>query len=345
MSLVGGGSTPDAPAGQGSSRRDVLRRGAWVAGSLAAAATGAAWLHDPKGPARPELALAPLRGLPDFSPRRVGPDLAVVTGMDRAATVRQAIDALGGMSRFVGRGDRVLIKPNVGFATPPEIGASSHPEVVGELVRLCMAVGAAEVRVTDHPVSDPATSFAISGIARAVESNGGRVVLPRPGAFAPVSLPGGRLIQRWPLLVEPLEGVTRVIGVATVKHHVRAGATLGMKNWYGLLGGRRNVFHQDIHGIIVELAQLVRPTLQVLDGTTSMMANGPTGGSLADLSDTGTMIAGVDPVAVDTAGAALLGLGPRDLAHLGMAEAAGLGTVDLRRLKVERAHVEPRTGG
>ncbi len=325
-------------------RREVLRRGAWAAGSLAVAAVGAAWVHDPKGPERPELALDPVRGLPDFSPRRPGPDLAIITGMDRARTVRQAVDALGGMDRFIARGDRVLIKPNVGFATPPEIGASSHPAVVGELVRLCLAVGAAEVRVTDHPVSDPATAFSISGITKAVEEQGGRIMLPRRDSFAPVSLPGGRLIQRWPLLLTPLEGVNKVIGVAAVKDHIRAGATLGMKNWYGLLGGRRNVFHQDIHGIVVELGQLVRPTLQVLDGTRAMLANGPTGGSVADLSDTGTMIAGTDPVAVDVAGAALLGLKADDLAYLAMAERAGLGAVDPAGLKIERGHV-PVKGG
>ena len=84
--------------------------------------------------------------------------------------------------------------------------------------------------------------------------------------------------------------MTKLIGIAPVKHHHRSGASMSMKNWYGLLGGRRNIFHQDIHTIIAELAAMVKPTLVVLDGTTTMMANGPTGGSLADLKQTHTMI-------------------------------------------------------
>jgi uncharacterized protein (DUF362 family) len=86
-----------------------------------------------------------------------------------------------------------------------------------------------------------------------------------------------------------------------------------MKNWYGLLGGRRNIFHQDVHGIIEELAMMVSPTLVILDGTWTMMTNGPTGGSLSDLKQTNTMIVSTDQVAADSFGATLLGKSPEDL--------------------------------
>jgi uncharacterized protein (DUF362 family) len=95
--------------------------------------------------------------------------------------------------------------------------------------------------------------------------------------------------------------VDRVIGMAPVKDHHRSGASMTLKNWYGLLGGRRNIFHQDIHTVIQELAMMIRPTVVVLDGTQSMMTNGPTGGSLSDLKPTGTLIVSTDPVAADAA--------------------------------------------
>ena len=103
-------------------------------------------------------------------------------------------------------------------------------------------------------------------------------------------MPKAQLIRDWPLLFEPLRGADQLIGIAPVKDHHRSGASMTMKNWYGLLGGRRNVFHQDIHTIIFELAQMVRPTLVILDGTTTMLTNGPTGGSFDDLKTTNTMI-------------------------------------------------------
>ena len=124
----------------------------------------------------------------------------------------------------------------------------------------------------------------------------------------------------------------KVIGIAPVKDHHRSGASMVMKNWYGLLGGRRNIFHQDIHNIIKELAMMVKPTLVVLDGTTSMMTNGPTGGSLSDLKQTNTMIVGTDQVAVDAFGAGLLGKDVSDLPYIAKAEAKGIGTADYHAL-------------
>ncbi len=113
-----------------------------------------------------------------------------------------------------------------------------------------------------------------------------------------------------------------------------------MKNWYGLLGGRRNVFHQDINTIIFELARLVRPTLVILDGTTAMMTNGPTGGSLDDLKATNTMIASTDAVAADAFGATLLGKTAANLPFIGKAAAAGLGSADFESLNPVKDHVD-----
>ena len=121
--------------------------------------------------------------------------------------------------------------------------------------------------------------------------------------------------------------------MAPVKDHHRSGASMTLKNWYGLLGGRRNIFHQHIHAAIAELAMLVQPSLVILDGTFSMTANGPTGGSLDDLKPTHTVIAGTDPVAVDAYGAGLLGRAIHDLPYLELARKAGAGSVNWRDLK------------
>ena len=107
-----------------------------------------------------------------------------------------------------------------------------------------------------------------------------------------------------------------------------------MKNWYGLLGGRRNIFHQDINNIIKELAMMVSPTLVILDGTTAMMKNGPTGGSLEDLKQTNTMIVSTDQVAADAFGATLLGKSASELPYIHKAQAAGIGTADYASLEL-----------
>jgi uncharacterized protein (DUF362 family) len=141
------------------------------------------------------------------------------------------------------------------------------------------------------------------------------------------------LIRNWPLLFEPFKSVNKLIGLAPVKDHHRSGASMAMKNWYGLLGGRRNIFHQDINTIIKELALMVKPTLVILDGTTSMVTNGPTGGSLSDLKETRTMIVSTDQVAADAYGASLIGKTTGDLPYIDMAAAAGAGAADYALLK------------
>jgi uncharacterized protein (DUF362 family) len=246
--------------------------------------------------------------------------------------VQRAFKALGGLELFVKSGDRVLLKVNAAFASPPLLGATTHPDLVEEVVRLCYRAGAARVMVTDNPINDPVSCFQLTGIERAARSAGADVILPKAQYFAPVTVAGGRLIKAWPVLYQPLTQIDRLIGMAPVKDHHRSGASMTLKNWYGLLGGRRNIFHQDIHTIVTELAMMVRPTLVILDGTVSMMANGPTGGSLSDLKPTQTMIVSTDGVAADAFGATLLEKDSDALPYIAKAAAAGLGTADYRQL-------------
>jgi len=133
--------------------------------------------------------------------------------------------------------------------------------------------------------------------------------------------------------------VDKLIGISPVKDHQRSRASMSMKNFYGLLGGRRNIFHQNINTIIAELAMLVKPTLVILDGTEVMMTNGPTGGSISDLRRANTLIASCDMVAADACGAGLLNLKVSDLPYLTKAEAAGVGITDYEALKPKTAQI------
>jgi len=271
--------------------------------------------------------------LADFSvPQKDGQTISIVQGSERVETVDKAIELLGGIKRFVKPGDMVAIKPNVAFASPPMLGATAHPQLVVEVVRLCYKGGAKQVFVTDNPINDPASCFTLSGIGRAVSQAGAKVVLPKDHLFKHATLAGGKLIKNWPIFYEPFAKVDKLIGIAPLKHHHRAGASMTMKNWYGLLGGRRNVFHQDINTIIAELAMMVKPTLVILDATFVMMTNGPTGGSVSDLKRTNALIASTDCVAADSYGCSLLDLTVSDLPYLAKAEKAGAGITDYESL-------------
>ena len=319
-------------------RREFLARSAKAGASIAAAVGIASWLVDMKGPTGND-ETAVLAKLPDFSvTKKEGHSISIITGNDRIKTADKAIELLGGIERFVKQGDVVVIKPNVAFATPALLGATTHPDTITAVIRLCYDRGKAKkVIVLDNPINDPASCFEISGISKAAAAAGAEVVLPKDNLFDNITLEGGTLINDWPVLSRPLAGANKLIGIAPVKNHSRSGASMTMKNWYGLLGGRRNIFHQDINNIIAELAMLVKPTFVILDGMTTMMTNGPTGGSVSDLKKTNTMIAGTDSVAVDALGCSLLNLKPADLQYLSIAEKAGVGTIGYESIKPLKA--------
>jgi uncharacterized protein (DUF362 family) len=313
-------------------RREFIGRAMKAGATLLAAGSVALVCRDPAGPGS-EAAAGQSKNLPDFSIPGAEPKMSIVRGAQRSQSLQLALKAIGGIEAFVGKGDLVVLKVNAAFASPPALSATTHPVLVSELTELCYRAGAASVVVTDNPINDPASCFALTGIGQAGRGSGAAIVLPEERLFHSVTVKDARLIRNWPVLLEPLTGATKLIGLAPLKDHHRSGASMVMKNWYGLLGGRRNVFHQDIHTIIAELAAMVRPTLVVLDGTTVMMTNGPTGGSLADLKEAGTLIVGTDQVAVDAFGATLLGKTAVDLPFIAKAEAMGVGTADYRLLR------------
>ena len=312
-------------------RRAFIIRSIKAAAAILAAGGIGYYRFDANGPAA-NVQQDALAGFPAFNIPEMDGRLSIAKGADRRKTIQLALKALGGMEGFIQPGDRVLLKVNAAFATPAILSATSHPDLVAEVARLCFQAGAASVVVTDNPINDPASCFQLTGIAPAAQKAGARVVLPQATLFGTVSLPRGKLIRDWPVLSAPLENIDKLIGMAPVKDHHRSGASLSMKNWYGLLGGNRNLFHQDINNIIKELAMLVRPTLVILDGTHTMMTNGPTGGSLSDLRQTQTMIVSTDQVAADAYAASLLNKSVDELPFLAKAAAEGLGTTDYQSL-------------
>ncbi len=321
----------NSPANHHINRRQFMVRSAKAGASILTAGAIGFWFHDRIGPSGQAQDAAALQ-IPDFSMPELGARMSIVRGENRSETIELALKAIGGIETFIKKGDRVLLKVNAAFASAPMLSATTHPEMVTAISRLCLRAGAAAVTVADNPINDPASCFRLTGIEQAARSAGATVLLPQNELFKPVTLPQAQLIRNWPVFYEPVSQVDKIIGTAPVKDHHRSGASMIMKNWYGLLGGRRNIFHQDIHTIIKELAMMIKPTLVVLDGTTTMMHNGPTGGSLSDLKNTNTMIVSTDQVAADAYGATLLNKTVADLAFIKKADAIGLGTADFRSL-------------
>ncbi len=311
-------------------RRQALKQLAGLGASALAVGGAGAWLYG-----RPRRSDGAMDVLESFEVVRSEsyPQMAVARGGSAVTNTRAAIAALGGMDTFISAGDRVMIKPNVAWKRIPQQAATTNPELVAELCRLCFDAGAAEVCVFDSPCDAGAATFMASGILAAGESVGARVVYPAKTDYVKVDF-GGKLIKKWQVWHE-LPGFDKVINAAIVKHHVQSRVTCGMKNWYGILGGDRGLLHQDIHGSIVDLADAVRPTLTVLDAQRVLMRNGPTGGSLGDVKESRAVAAGTDPVALDVWGTLELEQKVQDVTFLNLATQRGIGTADWRSLRLK----------
>ncbi len=311
-------------------RREFMRNLGVTAGA-AAGFTALGLLSHSEEPVR--RAREPVHQWKDFrvEPSAILPEFAVVRGTRVEQMVREAVGRMGGIERFVHKGEKVLLKPNVGWDRQPEQAANTNPEVVAAVARLCREAGAAEVWVTDVSLTNPQRCFFRSGIEAAAQGAGAKVLLPGGNDFQQTDMRGD-LLKIWPVS-RFFHQADRVINLPVVKHHSLCGCTLAMKNWYGVLGGRRNQLHQQIHTSIVDLAAAVRPTLTLMDATRVLKHNGPTGGSLQDVVIENTLIAGLDEVAIDAFSLQFLDLTADAVPFLALGETRGLGRVDWRTLR------------
>lgn len=296
------------------SRREFIRRAGATGALIAGAAAGGYALWQPKHfvpgfEAQKGLSLKSYK----LEANKLLPTMAIAHGTEHEKTIRAALGALGGMGRFIQHGDVVMIKPNVAFDRSPALAATTHPDALRAVAKLCFEAGAAKVVIADNPINSPTGCFLKSGLTAVAAELNLDLLYPELASFAPLQM-NGEILQHWTFFNAPFKHATKVIGLAPCKDHNLCHSSMTMKNWYGLLGGRRNQFHQHIHSIVSDFALMMKPTLVILDGMNVLMRNGPTGGRLSDVKPMNTIVAGTDMVAVDSYGYA--NLLERDIAEL-----------------------------
>ncbi len=324
---------PKNPVPPPTPRREMLIKLLRLGGLSASVAAAALWLHSRSRRPEDEAPLTLARSFTAPADARYA-EMVVAQGDDPRALVRKALEGLGGVRRFIARGDVVVIKPNIAWDRTPEQAANTNPLAVAEMVRQCLEAGAKKVIVTDVSCNEPHRCFQRSGIADAANAAGAVIVLPEEHLFHQVNLRGD-VLGEWPVL-EPFIAADKMINFPVAKSHSLTGVTLGMKNWYGILGGARNRLHQRIHESLADLANVMRPTLTLINAYRVLIRNGPTGGSLADVLLKKTLVAGTDPVALDAYVAkAYWDLEPSQLRYLRLAQDRGLGKMDFEKIRTE----------
>jgi len=265
------------------------------------------------------------------------PYIAVARGANPGAITRAALDALGGMKRFVKPGNDVILKPNICNASyGPEYATTTNPEVLAELVKMCLEAGAKRVRVMDQPFAGTAVeAYKKSGIREAVEKVGGQMELMSAMKYADTDFPKtARDLKKWKVYQDILKADV-VINVPIAKTHDIAKLTLAMKGLMGVITDPP-AFHNALDQRIADLNTLIKPTLNVIDAVRTLAVNGPTGGSLNFVVKTSLVMASHDPVALDAYAAKLLFLKkPEEIAYIKYGAGMGIGRMDVDKVRIK----------
>jgi len=271
-------------------------------------------------------------------------DLAAVMGGEPDVMFKKAIEAFGGMSQFVKRGQKVVIKPNIGWDKKPELAANTNPILVKEMIKECLAAGASEVVVFDNTCDDWRKSYENSGIEAAVLEAGGKIV---PGNderyYRDVELPQGKALKKTKIH-EAILTCDVWFNVPVLKHHQGTHMTIALKNYMGIVWDRRAFHSSDLQQSIADSCTYIkRPALNVVDAYRVMKENGPKGINEADAVVTKALFVSPDIVAVDTAAVRFFNqvvqMPLEAVSHIAKAQEHKLGTMDIDKLNVRRIRV------
>lgn len=271
-----------------------------------------------------------------------GDSLFVVQGNDISKDtifrmIEKGFAGIGDVGRFVKKGMNVVIKPNIGWNSSPEMPHNTNPYMVEAVARTCVRAGA-RVTIFDRSVNSARLTYRASGIRQAAENAGADIVFVDDRKFRTVRVPGA-LLHSTLHVYEDILNADCVINMPVAKHHSSSTLTLSMKNLMGVLGGNRGIYHGDIHSSIVDFNKAIKAHLVIMDATRILLRHGPNGGTQRDVRETKTIVFGTNPVTVDAFTATLFGMKPRDLMFLALASKEGMGEIDTSRMKITRASV------
>ncbi|HUT62848.1 MAG TPA: DUF362 domain-containing protein [Anaerolineae bacterium] len=266
-------------------------------------------------------------------------DIGVAQGTDIESIVRAAVASVGGIGAYVKKGDRVIIKPNLSFASPPERGATTNPEVLNAVMKLCIDAGAQQVIVVDHPLQQASIIGTKSAVAQVVKNTQHAVLIlaTTENLYEETPIPQGKTMKSTQT-VKILKEADVLINLPVAKNHSATFVSLGIKGNLGLVYDR-TAFHNSSNFLqsLADLATIIKADLTIVDAVRALTTRGPQGpGTVVKLD---TIVAGVDPVAVDAYATELTPWNNRaakgsNIQYLKYAAEMGLGEIDPSKLTV-----------
>jgi len=270
------------------------------------------------------------------------PDMVAVAGGEPDQLLDRALQEMGGIEKYVKKGQSVVIKPNIGWDKKPEFGANTNPDLIGALIKQCFKAGAKKVAIFDHTCDNWQKCYASSGIEAAAKAAGATVL---PGNdetyYKEVALPQGVKLKSTKIHQALLDADVW-FNVPVLKNHGGAGMTISMKNYMGIVWDRGYFHANDLQQCIADVCTWEKkPALNIVDAYRCLSKTGPQGRSISDTSVINTLIVSKDIVAVDTFAVGLYNknidkMDINNVKHIANAEKLNLGTQDLSKLNIKR---------
>lgn len=268
-------------------------------------------------------------------------DLVALMGGEPGPMFEKGIEVLGGMKRFVDRGAKVVIKPNIGWDKKPELAANTNPELIVAMINAAKDCGAKEIVVFDNTCDNWRKCYENSGIEEAAKK-AGAVVVPanEERYYREVNIPNAKKLKKTKIH-EAILDCDVWFNVPVLKNHGGAKMTIAMKNLMGIVWDRRAFHTLGLDQTIADIGLYEKPAcLNVVDAYRAMKANGPRGLNEADVVTPKCLFMSTDPVAVDVAAIRTFNqfqkMPLENVRYVAMAEELKLGVSDLSKLKVER---------
>lgn len=264
------------------------------------------------------------------------PDLVAVKGGEPALMFDKGIEAMGGMKKFVKKGQKVVVKPNIGWDVDPERAGNTNPQLVKRIIEHCYNAGAKEVMVFDNPCDNMQKCYSRSGIEKAVNDAGGKMVSGKTeDYYKPIKINGTKKIKS-AKVHELILNSDVFINVPILKHHGSAKLTIALKNLMGIVWDRGYWHRTDLHQCIAEFATWKKPHLNIVDAYRVMKKNGPRGVSNDDVVLSKSLLISTDMVTIDAAAAKIFGHEPEEIPYIKMASDLKVGRMDLANLNIKK---------
>jgi uncharacterized protein (DUF362 family) len=272
-------------------------------------------------------------------------NMAVVKGRDYFISAIKAVETVGGMKKFVPKNSKVALLPNVQSRHP---GTFTKPEIVRAAIRMCKEAGAKDIACIGWL---PRRNWENTGMKKVIDEEEALLIITNQRdetLFKPAPIPKGMVLKE-ARIIRTFYNYDVFINMNIIKEHSGSNLSGALKNLMGINSPKSNLdFHKrigttnkdDISHLdrcIADLNTIIRPHLCIIDATEFVITNGPHGPG--ELLKPQKVIAGTDPVAIDSYGASLFGYNQKDILVLTKAHELGVGEMDLEKLNIKELEI------